>query len=410
MSRKKLALIISLIVSLAAIAGGIVYAQEASRPDDKTVMALLDAEAEAAQDQDRQFSFFLDGGAYRGVSTEDISKENMARYGMRDVRGVGVTEVLKDSPAEKAGLRKDDVIVRFEGESVTSVRKLTRLVSESSADQAVRLTISRGGAEKEVSVTLSKRDFGGLLRAKINDDVWKGIDKDFPRIEMGNQGIWGDNNFIFAFGNRRIGISTQTLTKQLADYFGVKDGGVLITSVSENSPAAKAGLKAGDVITAIDGEKVTSPGDITRALNKKETGDVSLTVIRDKSPRTVTLTPEKIEHPNIFRTGTLGPKRIVIPSIQVPDINITVPRIVVPSIDVTVPARAGKTRGVIIEELFCLNTSWAAVRLPFFVPTATTRIIRLQTKGPRSIVPSPWLTVAETTCYPNHQSSILVSV
>src|SRR5262245_51009819 len=192
MSRKKLTLIISLIVSLAAIAGGIVYAQEASRPDDKTVMALRDADAEAAQDQDRQFSFFLDGGAYLGVSTEDISKENMARYGMREVRGVGVTEVLKDSPAEQAGLRKDELIVRFDGDSVTSVRKLTRLVTESSADQTVRLTISRGGAEQEVSVTLSKRDFGGLLQAKINDDVWKGIDKDFPRLEM-NLGEFDDN-------------------------------------------------------------------------------------------------------------------------------------------------------------------------------------------------------------------------
>ncbi|HEU5239495.1 MAG TPA: PDZ domain-containing protein [Pyrinomonadaceae bacterium] len=348
MSRKKLALIISLIVSVAAIAGGIVYAQEASRPDDKAVMALLDAEAEASQDQDRQFSVFLDGGTYLGVSTEDISKENMARYSMRDVRGVGVTEVLKDSPAEKAGLRKDDVIVRFDGESVTSVRKLARLVSESAPDQTVHLTFSRGGAEQEVSVTLSKQELGGLLRAKIGDDVWQGLNKNFPyKIERGDLGDFGDNSFFFAFGNRRIGIGTQTLTKQLADYFGVKDGGVLITSVSENSPAAKAGLKAGDVITAIDGEKVTSPGDLTRALNKKETGDVSLTVIRDKTPRTVTLTPEKIEHPNIFRTGTLGTKRIVTPSIQIPDVNITIPRIVVPSIDVTVPARS-KTRSVII--------------------------------------------------------------
>ena len=346
MSRKKLALIISLIVSVVAIAGGIVYAQEALAPETRALQALLDAEVESSQDQqdpqDRHFSFFFDGGAYLGVSTEDISKENMARYGMRDVRGVGVTEVMKDSPAEKAGLRKDDVILRFDGESVTSVRKLTRLVSESAADQTVRLTISRGGAEQEVTVTLSKRDFGGLLRGKINDEVWKGIDKDFPRIEMGNVGNLGDGNFVFAFGNRRIGISTQTLTKQLADYFGVKDGGVLITSVTENGPAAKAGLKAGDVITAIDGEKVTSPGDITRALNKKETGDVSLTVIRDKSMRTVTLTPEKSEHPNIFRTGTLGNKRIVTPSIELPDVNIQLPRIVVPSIDVTVPARPAK--------------------------------------------------------------------
>src|SRR4030095_10590846 len=164
------------------------------------------------------------------------------------------------------------------GESVTSVRKLTRLVSESSADQTVRLTISRGGAEQEVTATLSKRDFNGLLRGKINDEIWKGVEKDWPKIELGKLENLGDGNFVFALGNRRIGVSTQTLSKQLAEYFGVRDGGVLITSVTENSPAAKAGLKAGDVITAIDGEKVTSPGDITRGLNKKDDGPGSLTV------------------------------------------------------------------------------------------------------------------------------------
>jgi serine protease Do len=348
MSRKKLILIISLIVSVTAIAGAVVYAQETSAPETRSLMALLDAEDQASQDpQDRHFSVFFDGGWYLGVSTEDVSKENMARYGMREVRGVGVTEVMKDSPAEKAGLRKGDVILRFDGESVTSVRKLTRLVSESSADQTVRLTISRGGAEQEVTATLSKRDFNGLLRGKINDEVWKSVEKDWPKIELGKLDNLGDGNLVFALGNRRIGVSTQTLSKQLAEYFGVPDGGVLITSVTENSPAAKAGLKAGDVITAIDGEKVTLPGDLTRGLSKKETGDVSLTVMRDKSVRTVTVTPEKSEHPGIFRTGSLGDMRIVLPSIEVPNVNIKTPRIVVPSIDVTVP-RPAKTRTVII--------------------------------------------------------------
>jgi len=348
MSRKKLALIVSLIVSACAIAGGIVYAQEASAPKGRALEALLAADAEGDQDpSNRNFSFFLDAGAYLGVSTEDVSKENMARYGMREVRGVGVTEVMKDSPAEKAGLRKDDVILRFDGESVTSVRKLTRLVSECSPDQNVRVTISRGGAEQEVNVTLSKRDWNGVLRAKIGgDDLFKGT---FPKIELGDWNL-GDGNWVFALGNRRIGISTQTLSQQLAEYFGVKEG-VLITSVAENSAAAKAGLKAGDVITAIDGEKVTSPGDITRALNKKDAGAVSLTIVRDKSTRTVTLTPEKSDQPSLVRPGTLGSRRIVIPPIEVPDVTIKTPRIVVPSIDVTVPARAPratKARTVII--------------------------------------------------------------
>jgi len=353
MSRKKLALIISPLLLIAAIASGIVYAQEIA-PQAEALQALIDAEDQEPQEpSERNFSIFLGGGAYMRDATEDITKENMARYGMREVRGVGVTEVMKDSPAEKAGLQKGDVIVRFDGESVTSVRKLSRLVSESSADQAVRLTVSRGGAEQELTATLSKHDLGPLWRARTGDQVWS-LGKAFPKIEMDKLGDFGEGNFVFAFGNRRIGVSTQTLTKQLADYFGVKDGGVLVTSVSENSPAAKAGLKAGDVITAIDGEKVSSPGDIARVVSKKDTGDVSLTIVRDHNTRTVTLTPEKNEQPNIFRPGTIGTRRITIPSVQIPaipEMNIRIPGIVVPAtppIDVTIPARARTNRKVII--------------------------------------------------------------
>src|SRR2546421_648215 len=342
MSRKKLTLFIGLVAALAVIAGGIVYAQE-SGP-----MALID-------DQDpgstaRTLSFFVGDGAFLGVGTEDISKENMARYGMREVRGVGVTEVLKDSPAEKAGLRKDDVILRFEGESVTSVRKLTRLVNESSADQNVRLTISRGGAEQELSPILAERKMDNIFSGSFPRVLRGGNDDDLRVLPQSN---WppsiggGDGPFIISLGaKRRIGGSTQALTKQLADYFGVKDGGVLITSVVDNTPAAKAGLKAGDVITAIDGEKVSSPGDITRGLSKKETGDVSLTIVRDRNVRTVTLTPEKNPDSNLIRPGTMGTRRLMIPSVAfpaVPEMNIRVPRIAIPAtppIEVTVPRRA----------------------------------------------------------------------
>jgi C-terminal processing protease CtpA/Prc len=338
MTRNKLALIMALILGVGVIAGGIVYAQEAAAP-------LVALEAQEPATADRSFSFLLEGGAFLGVGTEDISKENMARYGMREVRGAGVTQVVKDSPAEKAGLKKDDVILRFDGESVTSARKLSRLVSESAPDQTVRITISRGGAEQELSATLSQHSMKNLLGAAIRADVLKGIEKDWPQVQT------GDGNFVFSFGaNRRIGVSTQTLTKQLADYFGATNGGLLITSVTDNSPAARAGLKAGDVITAVDGEKVDSSGDIVRAINKKEEGEISLTILRDHNSRTVNLTPEKSKEPTILRPGTVGTRRIVIPSVQVPavpEVNIEIPRIVIPAtpkIDVTMPGRAPRAR------------------------------------------------------------------
>ena len=333
MTRNNLALFLALVLGVGVIAGGIAYAQESAAP----LAALADLDDQ--EPADRMFSLFIDGGAFLGVRAEDISKENMGRYGMREVRGVGVSQVIKDSPAEKAGLKKDDVILRFDGESVTSARKLNRLVGESSADQTVRLTISRGGAEQEIGVTLSKHNMANVFGAGIRDEILRGIGKDFPQINS------GDGNFVFSFGgNRRIGVSTETLTKQLAEYFGAKDGGVLITSVTENSPAAKAGLKAGDVITAIDGEKVDSAGDVSRVVNKKQEGEVSLTILRDHNTRTVNLTPEKKE-PTIVRPGTIGSRRIVIPSIK--EMNIELPRIVVPAtprIEVNVPRRAPRVR------------------------------------------------------------------
>ncbi len=344
MTPKKLTLIIGLMLGVGVIAGGIVYAQQAAAPE-----ALLEAQEPATPEASRLFSIMLNGGTFLGVSVEDISKENMSRYALREVRGVGVTQVLKDSPAEKAGLKKDDVILRFDGESVTSARKLTRLVGEASADQTVRITISRGGSEQEVSATLAKHDgLQNVFGSATPPGIFRGTTPFPMKIDPGMIQINpGEGGFAFAFGgNRRIGVSTQPLTTQLADYFGVKDGGLLITSVDDNSPAAKAGLKAGDVMTAVDGEKVASPGDVSRAISKKEDGPVSLTIIRDRNARTVTVTPEKNPERTLIRPGTIGTRRIVIPSIQVPavpEMNIQIPRIVVPAtpqIDVTVPRRA----------------------------------------------------------------------
>ena len=175
------------------LTGGIALAQQAT-PAPPAV-----PEAPEPPDGPGAFSFFIDGGSFIGVNAEDINKENMARYGMREARGVGITQVVKDSPAEKAGLRKDDVILKFEGSNVTSVRKLTRLVSEVAPDQVARLVISRGGGEQEVAVTVGKRSnsfhnmegFQGLeklkiLSAGVNDNELRRFFNDFlpeARIE-----------------------------------------------------------------------------------------------------------------------------------------------------------------------------------------------------------------------------------
>jgi serine protease Do len=307
------------------------------------------------------FSLFVSGGSFLGVHSEDINKENMGRYGMREVRGVGITQVVKDSPAEKAGLRKDDVILRFEGDNVTSARKLTRLVSEVAPDHTARLTVSRGGAEQEVTVTIGKRensmnafhrleglkDFEGLEKLK---ELHKVMPPGAQTWKWENYGP-DANSMVFSFGGgRRIGVSTAQLTKQLADYFGISDGkGVLVTSVVDDSPAAKAGIKAGDVITTVDAEKVEGSGDLSRAINKKKDGDVTLTIVRDKNQRSITVTPNAAPagRPGMIQRNG---RRVIVPRVElgsIPEMNIVIPQInlpVIPEINVDLKGKVVKPR------------------------------------------------------------------
>ena len=291
---------------------------------------------------EQNFSFWIDGSGFLGVYAENITRENMGRYNLNQVRGVGVTQIVKDSPAEKAGLRKDDVILRIDGENVNSVRKLNRLVSEMAPDHSVRIAVSRGGAEQEVTATIGKRNNSSFAQGVFSGEPglfkWEGPKTwkfDVPMFNR-NDLLQNDGDLTVVLGNsRRIGVSTMALTKQLADYFGITGGtGVLVTSVTDDSPAAKAGVRAGDVITTIDGEAVDSSGDLSRVINRKKEGDVSLTIIRNKSQQTIRVTPKEggnfsgtIMQPQIGR-------RIVIPRIEIPmpEIDISMPSIVVPSI------------------------------------------------------------------------------
>lgn len=321
------------------LTAGVALAQQTAPP------APPDPPDEPFDQLEQNFSIFVDGGGFLGVYAENISRENMSRYRVSQVRGVGVTQVVKDSPAEKAGLRKDDVILRLDGENVSSVRKLNRLVSELSPDQAVKVTISRGGSEQEVTATIGKRNNSSMAQNLFGTEPrifkWEGPDmkgfkwetplnkNDFPNFN-------NDGNLSFFLSNtRRIGVSTMSLTKQLADYFGIADGkGALVTAVTEDGPAAKAGVKAGDVITAVDGEAVDSPGDISRVISRKKEGDVTLTIIRNKSQQTIHVTPREGVGTRTMGNPQIG-RRIVIPRIvipTIPDIDVAMPNIVIPSI------------------------------------------------------------------------------
>lgn len=255
------------------------------------------------------FEIFGDGASYLGVQTQEVTKENFSKFGLSGVRGVAVEKVLDNSPAKQAGLQDGDVIVRFNGEEVTSYRKLTRLISETAPDHQAKLTVFRGGSEREVTVTMGKRptpkfEMGNFTMAVPGGSFERvpmtpgfRIDK-MPDGGHGDVFVWEggkDGNFFFG-STKQIGVGVSSLTKQLGDYFGVSDSkGLLVNSVNENSPAAKAGLKAGDVIVEVEGKPVGNIADLIRGLNEKKEGEVTLTVVRNRNRQTVKVTPEKMK-------------------------------------------------------------------------------------------------------------------
>lgn len=209
---------------------------------------------------------------------------------MKEVRGVAVEKVMENSPAAAAGIQDNDVIVRLNGEEVSSTRKLTRLISEIAPDHQVSLTVLRNGKEKDIKATLGKRQGpqfeNGNFAITIPDiDKFKFEKelKDLPELKelkklkelQKGDGpmIFGEGegkNFVWKMGERRqIGISVYPLTKQLSENMGVESG-VMINNVREDSPAFKAGLKAGDIIVEASGKAVKNNMDLMRTINDKK--------------------------------------------------------------------------------------------------------------------------------------------
>ena len=253
------------------------------------------------------WSFDSDSG-YLGVQTEEVSRENLAKFGLREVKGVGVESVADGSPAQAAGLQKGDVITRVNGDEITSSRKLSRLIGEISPDHQARLTVMRSGSEREIAVTLGKRPMpkfgeGGFFEFSDPNQKFEvpqmpdlpNLEK-LPRMEsMPLPPGAPDAPMAFAFGSRRqIGVGMTMLTKQLAAHFGV-DGGALVNDVRENSPAARAGIKAGDIIVEADGKAVNGDFDLARAIGEKKEGSINLTVVRDRNRQNITVTPEEMK-------------------------------------------------------------------------------------------------------------------
>ena len=244
------------------------------------------------------------GGTRIGISIADVSADDVKSKKLAAQVGAVVEDVADDTPAAKAGLKAGDVVLEFDGERVRSARQLTRLIQETPPGRQVAVVVSRDGQRMNLSVTtdISTQRVATLTpsfrfetarpsRAPRPPQVLRGTpvpesleSRRVPNLEVLREG------FAYGFGGGRLGVGTETLTGQLAKHFGVERG-VLVKDVFENSAASKAGLRAGDVITKVNGASVGDTGDLLRALGEAS-GEISLEIVRDRKTQTLKATLE----------------------------------------------------------------------------------------------------------------------
>jgi C-terminal processing protease CtpA/Prc len=232
-----------------------------------------------------------EGASWLGVESQEVTSDKVKELKLPAERGVLLGRIVPDSPAAKAGLKDNDVITEINGQRVEGEAQFRRMVHEIPAGRSAQFTIWRDGRAQTINVTLGKSEEHGNMWFK---SAPRAFSFQLPKIEMPEvapmPGMdWGYG--VMAGGRPRLGIDAEDLSGQFGTYFGAPDGeGVLVREVNSGTPAEKAGVKSGDVITSLDGERIRSLGDLREKLAaKRDAKTVKLGLLRNKSEMSLTV-------------------------------------------------------------------------------------------------------------------------
>ena len=219
---------------------------------------------------------------YLGINIRDVGPADVSALQLPGEAGVYIERVEAGSPAAQGDLHPGDVVIGYAGISVLSVRHFRRLVEDTPPGRLVELSVVRGGETTRQSVTVGKRRQQRTRRSMPRREFE--MEKEF-RFPMGPEAY---KRQFFIFSDRpRLGIQGSDLTQQMGEFLGVEQkGGVLVMEVMDGSPAQRADLQAGDVITAVDGDSVANLHDLTRRLSQ---ATHELEIVRRKKIQSITV-------------------------------------------------------------------------------------------------------------------------
>ncbi|HZT73048.1 MAG TPA: PDZ domain-containing protein [Terriglobales bacterium] len=249
---------------------------------------------------------YYGGNTWLGVSLADLDAERAKQLHLASADGAEVKEVFPNSPAAAAGIKPGDVIVRFHGQPVISVRELTRMVGDELPDRTVQVGLVRHGQPLSVEVRIGRRHAG---------EGWPGLNvrippmpkmPPMPRIDvavpampemmsqldaLANEGANGGGSLYFRMlspEGASLGVAVEQIPAQLAHYFGATgEHAILVRSVAAGGIGDSAGLKAGDVILSVAGAKVSTVEEFYSALRQHVHEKVALQILRKGQTSTI---------------------------------------------------------------------------------------------------------------------------
>jgi serine protease Do len=245
---------------------------------------------------------------YLGIQFADMSEEQATLLHLKGKSGVEVINVDHDGPAGKAGLRPHDVILKLNGQVVVSAEMLRRMIHDAGVGAGVALLLVRGGQQVTVNAQLAYR--GEVEREAIarmvlpeaptgDDPIVAGFVETYEVDPAAPSGAAKSPGFLAQMLHTTpfTGMVVEAIAPQLAGFFGSSTGGgLLVETVAAGSPAAAAGLRAGDVVERADSIAVKSPSEWVKRLHASKGQAILLIVLRDKREIPMTLIPQLKKH------------------------------------------------------------------------------------------------------------------
>lgn len=252
--------------------------------------------------------FFLGNNAgrpgYLGVDVRDVTADQVSVLKLRDMHGAEIIMIDHDAPAGKCGLHEHDVILQLNGTAIEGRDQVRKMLHDFTPGKAVQLVISRDGQQMTINTQMSSQE-------EVERQAWQQhlTPSDPPGDgEVAQEGPVARGSTTKSFMGTVLtapaytGAMLEKMTGQLADYFGVPTGaGLLVRSVEPNSPAAQAGMHAGDVVVRAASRTVSTLGDWARALKSGKNKSVAVVVLRDKKEQTLMLTLDTKKRSSVER-------------------------------------------------------------------------------------------------------------